>query len=244
MSNVENLVKTAYVYDEDGYFEDSHIAQPNPRSSGKWFFPPRSTIVKPAMQPKTFYKIRDTNNAESDWDAIPYPASAEDFVGIEIPHQSRTQRSNILRMWLRKFVAENPTLWREKQINDADGNLQAITIEAIPQPTAEEKAAQLLAVAKGDRAAAVSKIIVTVERKNESGKTVKFLSFDGDEEAQTRMSRTIVAAQALGVDLNTETRTWVMSDNSIEQVTIDELAQALRLAGDAQTALWTVPYEE
>lgn len=63
-------------------------------------------------------------------------------MGIEIPHQSRTQRSNILRMWLRKFVAENPTLWREKQINDNSGNLIAITIEEIPQPTEEEIAEQ------------------------------------------------------------------------------------------------------
>lgn len=63
-------------------------------------------------------------------------------MGIEISHQSRTQRSNILRMWLRKFVAENPTLWREKQINDNSGNLIAITIEEIPQPTEEEIAEQ------------------------------------------------------------------------------------------------------
>ena len=94
------------------------------------------------MEPKVFYKIRDKNSTESDWDAIPFPAGPEDFVGVEIPHQSRTQRSNILRMWLRKFVAENPAHWREKQINDEQGNLQAITIEAIPQPTEEEIAEQ------------------------------------------------------------------------------------------------------
>lgn len=89
-----------------------------------------------------FYKIRNENVAWSDWEAVPYPSKPEDFVGIEIPHQSRTQRSNILRMWLRKFVAENPTLWREKQINDNSGNLIAITIEEIPQPTKEEIAEQ------------------------------------------------------------------------------------------------------
>lgn len=72
-------------------------------------------------------------------------------MGIEIPHQSRTQRSNILRMWLRKFVAENPTLWREKQINDEQGNLQAITIEAIPQPTEAEIAEQKANAARAQR---------------------------------------------------------------------------------------------
>lgn len=56
------------------------------------------------------------------------------------------------------------------------------------------------------------------------------------------MGRTIAAAVALGVDLTTEKRTWVLADNSIAQVSIKQLAEALRLAGNAQTELWTVPY--
>ncbi len=131
-------IKTVWVYDEDGFFEDTHIAQPNPRRPGSWLFPPRATTVKPAMEAKVFYKIKDPTDTDSEWEAIPYPAGPEDFVGLEISHQSRTQRSETLRKWLRKFVADQPELWREKQINDEDGNLQAITIEAIPQPTAEE----------------------------------------------------------------------------------------------------------
>ena len=103
------------------------------------------------MEPKVFYKIRDKNSTESDWDAIPFPAGPEDFIGVEITHQSRTQRSNTLRLWLRKFVAENPALWREKQINDEDGNLKAITIEAIPQPTAEELAEQKAQTVRSQR---------------------------------------------------------------------------------------------
>lgn len=150
-NSVENLVKTVYVYDEDGYFTDSHIAQPNPRSPVGWLFPPRSTTIKPAMEPRMFYKIRNENVAWSDWEAVPYPSKPEDFVGIEIPHQSRTQRSNTLRLWLRKFVAENPTLWREKQINDENGNLKAITIEAIPQPTEAEIAEQKAQAVRGQR---------------------------------------------------------------------------------------------
>ncbi len=135
--NTEDL-KTVYVFDEDGYFEDTHIAQPNPRRPGGWLFPPRATTVKPAMVEKVFYKIKDPTDTNSQWEAVPYPAGPEDFVGLEISHQSRTMRSETLRKWLRKFVADQPELWRERQINDADGNLQAITIEAIPQPTAEE----------------------------------------------------------------------------------------------------------
>ena len=101
-----------------------------------------------------------------------------------------------------------------------------------PEPTADEVAAQELAQAKAERAEAVSKITVTVDG----------LTFDGDEASQTRMGRTIAAAVALGADLSAEKRTWVLADNSIAEVTIAQLAEALRRAGDAQTALWTVPY--
>ena len=107
-------------------------------------------------------------------------------------------------------------------------------IVAPPEPTPEEIAARELAQAKAERADAVSKIIVEVDG----------MQFDGDEESQTRMGRTIAAAVALGVDLATEKRTWVLADNSISQVSIKQLAEALRLAGDAQTALWTVPYAD
>lgn len=103
------------------------------------------------MEPRVFYKILDKNSTDSGWKAEPYPACPEDFVGFEIPHQSRTQRSNILRLWLRKFVSEDPSHWREKQINDADGNLRAITIEAIPQPTAEELTEQKANAVRGQR---------------------------------------------------------------------------------------------
>ena len=103
-----------------------------------------------------------------------------------------------------------------------------------PEPTAEELAALELAQAKADRAEAVARITVTVDG----------LTFDGDEASQTRMGRTIAAAVALGADLSAEKRTWVLADNSIAEVTIAQLAEALRLAGDAQTALWTVPYQD
>lgn len=101
-----------------------------------------------------------------------------------------------------------------------------------PKKPQAQVEAEALAQAKAERSDAVSKIIVTVDG----------MSFDGDEESQTRMGRTIAAAVAIGVDLATEKRTWVLADNSIAQVSIKQLAEALRLAGDAQTALWTVPY--
>lgn len=102
-------------------------------------------------------------------------------------------------------------------------------IEYEPEVTPEQELAQ----AKYERAEAVSKITVEVDG----------MKFDGDETAQTRMGRTISAAMALSVDLNTEKRTWVLADNTIAEPTIAQLAQALKLAGDEQTRLWTVPYQ-
>ena len=116
-----------------------------------------------------------------------------------------------------------------------------------PQPTAYHKAesdgtwttdadrakAAELAQAKAERADAVSKITVTVDG----------MVFDGDETSQERMSRTITAAVATGEEM-TATTTWVLADNTVAQVSMQQLAQALRLAGEKQTELWTVPYED
>lgn len=106
-------------------------------------------------------------------------------------------------------------------------------IVAAPEPTEEEKAAAELAQAKAERTEAVSRITVEVDG----------MVFDGDEPAQGRIGRTVAAALALGVDINTEKRTWVLADNTIAQPTIAQLAEALRLAGDKMTELWIVPYQ-
>lgn len=116
---------------------------------------------------------------------------------------------------------------------DALEGKRRFQIKAVPEPTPEEIKAQELAEAKAERAEAVSKIIVDVDG----------MKFDGDETAQTRMGRTISAAMALGVDLNTEKRTWVLADNTVAKPTIAQLAKALELAGNEQTRLWTVPYQ-
>lgn len=57
-------------------------------------------------------------------------------------------------------------------------------------------AAHEMAVAKAERADAVSRIIVEVDG----------MAFDGDEDSQSRMGRMIAAAVAHGVDLKTEKR--------------------------------------
>ena len=122
-------------------------------------------------------------------------------------------------------------------IEDKGDYYEVVAIPKPPEPTPEEIAerekAEALAKAKEERAEAVSKLTVTVDG----------MVFDADETSQNRMSRVVAGAQALGVDLNTTTQIWVLADNTVATPTVAQLAQALKLAGEAQTALWTKPYE-
>lgn len=95
--------------------------------------------------------------------------------------------------------------------------------------TAEEKARN---AAKAERATAVERLTVTVDG----------MVFDADETSQNRMSRVVAGAQALGIDQST-TQVWVLADNTVAQPTVAQLAQALKLAGEAMTSAWTVPYQ-
>ena len=99
-------------------------------------------------------------------------------------------------------------------------------IRQVAPPTDEEIAAEALAKAKAERAEFVAKLVVTVDD----------LPFDGDETSQDRMARSCVALN------EGETVQWVLADNTIAQVTKEQLRQALRLAGEAQTAIWANPY--
>ena len=77
---------------------------------------------------------------------------------------------------------------------------------------------------KVDRADKVKAIKVTVGTKE----------FDGDEDSQTRMARAIITLERSSV----ESTMWRLADNTVADVTIDELSQALLLAGQAQTDVW------
>lgn len=97
----------------------------------------------------------------------------------------------------------------------------------------EAKAAELkMSDAKTDRAGEVSRITVEVDG----------MTFDGDETSQDRMTRAITMFTSSGLPEDTTT-SWVLADNTVAQVTIRQLAQALLLAGQKQTELWTKPYE-
>lgn len=117
-------------------------------------------------------------------------------------------------------------IWCNKNahfITKIDGNY---IIDCYPEPTEEEIAAELLNKAKSERAEFVSKIVVEVDG----------MKFDGDETSQDRMARSCVALN------DGETVQWVLADNTIAHVTKEQLRQALRLSGEAQTAIWADPY--
>lgn len=96
--------------------------------------------------------------------------------------------------------------------------IDGVFTNVLPEPTEEE----LLAQFKRDREQAVSQITVTVDN----------MVFDGDETSQDRMSRAIVSLDPL------ETTLWVLHDNTVAYPTREQLKDALRLAGLAQTAIW------
>ena len=76
---------------------------------------------------------------------------------------------------------------------------------------------------KINRAELVEAIKVTTLAGNE---------FDGDETSQTRMSR------AIAVMADTDTTMWVLANDEAIMVGKAEMMEALRLAGEAQTAVW------
>ena len=86
---------------------------------------------------------------------------------------------------------------------------------------------QMLAAAKAERSLLVSSIVVEVDG----------LLFDGNEDAQQRMSRTIAMADSLD-----ESVEWVLHDDSVVMVTIDQLKRACKAAIKKQSELWLLPY--
>ena len=78
-------------------------------------------------------------------------------------------------------------------------------------------------------------IVDAIQVTTTSGKV-----FDGNEEAQTRMSRAIQTAQIA----NIPSTTWVLANNVPTTVTLAELQEALVLSMQAMGAVWATPYEE
>lgn len=148
----QEKLKTVYIYDEDGYFADTNLAQLNPRGGeGDYLYPENCTVTAPELKAGFFYKIRKTGDVNSGWKSEAVPTNAVGFLKVKIPHKSQTAHSHTMRTLLRQFVANEADLYREKQVTDAEGNVLYLTVEEIPQPTAEEKLAAKKAEVKAKR---------------------------------------------------------------------------------------------
>lgn len=214
--------KPVYVYDELGYYDYEDIAQVDPMNPSSFIVPPNSTELKPEGLQGFVYHW----NGKA-WDAEKVPTTPAEFEGKVISADLFTAYGILMRETIQK-VCENSETHRLQRGEDL-----SYYVEKIPPKTPEEIEKEAFEKAKQDRAQAVSKIVVTVDG----------MKFDGDETAQGRMSRTITAAMMTGEQETVKTY-WVLADNTVAQVTIEQLARALRLAGEKQTELWTVPYED
>ena len=106
------------------------------------------------------------------------------------------------------------------------GEYGPIAAYQAPVPTPE----QIIAEKKAQRQAIVDAITVITS----TGKV-----FDGNEDAQSRMSRAIQAAQIASIP----STTWVLANNVPTTVTLAELQEALVLSMQAMGAVWATPYE-
>lgn len=126
--------------------------------------------------------------------------------------------------------------WKDDTLHyqwyEGEDLLEGEGTEPVLGPVDESEEAKLARL-KAERAEAVKNIVVEVDG----------MLFNGDEESQNRIDRTITAATAAGFGPD-DTTTWVLYDNTVATVTVKQLAQVLLLSGQKQTELWTVPYEQ
>lgn len=222
MIHKPSMNKTVYCYDPEGYFDYEDVAQADPLTEGAFIYPPNSTEEAPTIEDGFYPK----------WDGVKWvneklPTEPSEAVGIVVSHTSMTKHDILMRQVLQD-ITKDSTKYVLKRGDDL-----SYWVEKVPDPTPEEIAQKKLEDAKSERATAVENIKVWVDG----------MEFDGDEKSQERLSRTITAATATGASMN-DYMTWVLADNTVAQVTIAQLAQALRKAGEKQTELWTKPYEE
>lgn len=102
-----------------------------------------------------------------------------------------------------------------------------------PEKPAEVLAEEELARAKAERADLVEKSTVEIDG----------MVFDADEDSQNRLVRGIVCSIALGLAPD-ETTEWTLADNSSAMVTARQMARALLAAGQYQTSVWRMPYND
>lgn len=120
--------KTAYRFDDAGYFEHELSVQVIDREA---LMPPSATLLPPWGEAKPDDKVFYRFGGEG-WVTEPKPTCAADLVGVVVSHQSQTPRDIEMRSLIQKFSQEEG--YREKRGEDLSWSL-----EKIPEKTEEEK---------------------------------------------------------------------------------------------------------
>lgn len=120
--------KTAYRFDDAGYFEHELSVQV---IDGEALMPPSTTVLCPwgegAKDDKVFYRFSD-----GKWGTEAKPTCAADLVGVVVSHQSQTPRDIEMRLLIQKFSQEEG--YRERRGEDLSW-----AVEKIPEKTEAEK---------------------------------------------------------------------------------------------------------
>ena len=123
--------KTAYRFDDAGYFEHELSVQV---IDGEALMPPSATLLPPwgeaKPDDKVFYRF-----GVAGWVTEPKPTCAADLVDVVVSHQSQTPRDIEMRSLIQKFSQEEG--YREKRGEDLSWS-----VEKIPEKTPEEKLAE------------------------------------------------------------------------------------------------------
>ena len=120
--------KTAYRFDDAGYFEHELSVQV---IDGEALMPPSATLLPPWGEAKPDDKVFYRFGGEG-WVTEPKPTCAADLVGVVVSHQSQTPRDIEMRSLIQKFSQEEG--YREKRGEDLSWSL-----EKIPEKTEAEK---------------------------------------------------------------------------------------------------------
>lgn len=126
--------------DEDGYFDELVSCQVDEKGA-VIFGLNCHAISPPESDEEHFYRL---SYDATKWEAEKIPTTAAECVGITVKHSSQTARSRRLRQVFADLTADSTT---HRLVQDAD--TLALSVEEIPEKTAEEvrteKAAELKA---------------------------------------------------------------------------------------------------
>lgn len=120
--------KTAYCYDDAGYFEHELSVQV---IDGETLMPPSATLLPPWGDAKPDDKVFYRFDGES-WKSEAKPTCAAECVGVVISHTTITPHDEEMRELIRRFAQEEG--YREKRGEDLSWS-----VEKIPEKTEAEK---------------------------------------------------------------------------------------------------------